>query len=213
MSTLCFLKKALRTLFIGILFWNSVVPSLEGMVRSAATFHVSIRRVLDDSMDGGDGNDFFRRGGEMGTFISDMSRTLAKRADPLRIVIDRHGYYIYWLAVLHERNHLYSASSSSGHDHVDCQRFEFTMAVNLTLYSVNGICPSFSNNSHSNTRFRRQQNPGKVLPTTTPRGPPPTAKLHHNPPTKSLPNSQGPKALRKRPLRKDQKTILRRHPL
>jgi hypothetical protein len=82
MSTLCFLKKALRTLFIGILFWNSVVPSLEGMVRSAATFHVSIRRVLDDSMDGGDGNDFFRRGGEMGTFISDMSRTLAKRAGP-----------------------------------------------------------------------------------------------------------------------------------
>ena len=73
MSILCLLKKALRASFMGTVFWNSAVLSLEGMVRRAATFHVNIRNDLESSIDGGICNDSFRSGGEIGTFRSDMS--------------------------------------------------------------------------------------------------------------------------------------------
>ena len=70
MSTWYFLKKAARTLFIGTLFWNSVVPSFDGIVRRAATFHVIIFNVFtafSGSSEGGAG--LFRSGGDMGVLV------------------------------------------------------------------------------------------------------------------------------------------------
>ena len=57
---------------MGILFWNSEVPSLDGIVRRAATFHVRIVRVLGAAEEEGAGDigiDFLRRGGEMGMWV------------------------------------------------------------------------------------------------------------------------------------------------
>ena len=70
MSTLYFLKKEVRTEDMGILFWNSVVPSFEGIVRRAATFHVIIFRLFDGfSVDCWRGGCFLRRGGDIGTLV------------------------------------------------------------------------------------------------------------------------------------------------
>src|SRR5579859_7034283 len=83
MSTLYFLKNAARTLFMGTLFWNSVVPSLEGIVRRAATFQVIILRSFGvEGEDEESGRDFLRRGGDIGTQVDIV---LGSRRDGVKV--------------------------------------------------------------------------------------------------------------------------------
>lgn len=62
MSTWYFLKKAARTSFLDTLFWNSVVPNFDGIVRRAATFHVIIFNVFTGLSTSSRGAGLFRRG-------------------------------------------------------------------------------------------------------------------------------------------------------